>query len=102
MSEQHPWHYRGPEDLPDNEDELTAEDLRIATFVRMIVKETLRDRVLLPEEREWVRLAIKADARRAKFQEAVIEKTLLAFIWFCVAGMGYLFWEGVKKKVGLE
>ena len=42
------------------------------------------------EETRWVRQAIEIQCRRAKFQTAVIEKTLAALVWSAIVGVGYL------------
>ena len=54
------------------------------------------------EETRWVRQAIEIQCRRAKFQTAVIEKTLAGLIWAALVGLGYIFVEwaalhGFKK-----
>lgn len=45
---------------------------------------------LTEEEMQWVRLAIAAEARKIKFRDAVIEKSLTSLVWACVVGMGYV------------
>lgn len=45
---------------------------------------------LTEEERQWVRLAIAAEARKIKFRDAVIEKSLSALVWSAIVGVGYL------------
>ncbi len=45
---------------------------------------------LTEEERQWVRLAISAEARKIKFRDAVIEKTLGGLVWAGIVGLGYL------------
>lgn len=45
---------------------------------------------LTEEEMQWVRLAIAAEARKIKFRDAVIEKTLAGLAWACVVGVGYI------------
>lgn len=49
-----------------------------------------RSNELTEEERQWVRLAIAAEARKIKFRDAVIEKTLTGLVWAGIAGMGYV------------
>jgi len=54
------------------------------------------------EETRWVRQAIEIQCRRAKFQTAVIEKTLAGLLLAAVIGLGYMFVEwaalhGFKK-----
>jgi len=77
-----------------------AEELRIALLVRAVVAETVKDHSLSPDEREWVRLAIKREARIERFRTAVIEKTLAGLVWAALVGIGLAVWEFVKLKVG--
>ena len=49
-----------------------------------------RTNELTEEERQWVRLAIAAEARKIKFRDAVIEKSLSALVWSAIVGVGYL------------
>jgi hypothetical protein len=49
-----------------------------------------RTNELTEEERQWVRLAIAAEARKIKFRDAVIEKTLAGLVWAGIAGIGYV------------
>ena len=53
---------------PEERQELIA-DIAIALKQAM-------DNELTDEERQWVRLVIEAEARKIKFRDAVIEKTL--------------------------
>lgn len=48
---------------------------------------------LSDEELTWVRLAIAAEARKIKFRDAVIEKTLAGLAWLFVLGIGSMFYE---------
>lgn len=57
---------------------------------------------LTEEEMQWVRLAIAAEARKIKFRDAVIEKTLTGLVWSCVLGLGYVlldFFKGHGLKI---
>jgi len=46
---------------------------------------------------QWVRLAIAAEARKIKFRDAVIEKTVGSLIVMAIGGLfsfiGYLIWD---------
>jgi hypothetical protein len=42
------------------------------------------------DETRWVRLAIQQQCQRAKFRQAVIEKTLAGLVWAAIVGLGYL------------
>ena len=48
---------------------------------------------LSDEELQWVRLAIASEARKIKFRDAVIEKTLAGLAWLFVLGIGSMFYE---------
>ncbi len=43
---------------------------------------------LNPEEREWVRMAIKREARQEAFREKVISSTAIGALWALLAGIG--------------
>lgn len=49
------------------------------------------------EERQWVRLAIEAEARKIRFRDAVIEKSLAGLIWTALCGVGYIFLDFLKN-----
>jgi len=51
---------------------------------------------LTPEEAQWVRLAIEAQAERKALRQAIIEKSLAGFVWFCICGVGYVFVDFLK------
>ncbi len=56
-----------------------------------------RTNELTEEERQWVRLAIVAEARKIKFRDAVIEKTLAGLAWACVVGFGYILLDFARN-----
>lgn len=49
------------------------------------------------EEREYLRLATRAAARREKLQQAIIDKTLTAMVWTLLAGLAVGLWTLVKE-----
>jgi len=53
---------------------------------------------LTEEEMQWVRLAIAAEARKIKFRDAVIEKSLTGLVWACVVGVGYVFMDFLQNR----
>lgn len=61
-----------------------------------LIKETIKETVtqvalehpLTPEEITWVRLAIKAEAKRDAFRQAVIDKTLTGLIVTMLGALG--------------
>lgn len=56
-----------------------------------------KDDQLTDEERQWVRLAIEAEARKIKFRDAVIEKTLSGLVWAGLVGFGYILVDFLKS-----
>ena len=56
-----------------------------------------KDDQLTDEERQWVRLAIEAEARKIKFRDAVIEKTLSGLVWAGLVGFGYIVIDFLKS-----
>jgi hypothetical protein len=52
---------------------------------------------LTDEERQWVRLAIEAEARKIKFRDAVIEKTVSGLVWMALVGVGYLIVDFLRN-----
>lgn len=51
---------------------------------------------LTDEELQWVRLAIAAEARKIKFRDAVIEKTITGLVWLAILGVGSILLEWAK------
>lgn len=51
---------------------------------------------LTEEELRWVKLAIEAEARKIKFRDAVIEKTLVGLAWLAITGIGYILLDWAK------
>ena len=60
----------------------------VPEMVKTAVAESFSHGLLSTEEREWVRLACKREARREKFQLAVIEKSLAGLVIAIVLGVG--------------
>ena len=56
-----------------------------------------QEKELTDEERQWVRLAIEAEARKIKFRDAVIEKTLSGLVWAAIVGFGYILIDFLKS-----
>jgi len=59
-------------------DGMTKEDLVI--LLKEVVKEAVEQHPLSDEEIQWVRMAIEAEARKAAFRKAVIEKTFVGLL----------------------
>lgn len=52
---------------------------------------------LTDDERQWVRLAIEAEARKIRFRDAVIEKSLAGLVWSGILGIGYILLDFLKN-----
>ena len=66
-----------------NKEELVA-------LLKEVINESMESHPLSNEEVEWVRLAIQEQVRRAKFRQAVIDKTLIGLM------SAALLWIGSK------
>ena len=64
----------------------------IAAAIQAAPKHELTD-----EELQWVRLAISAQARKIRFRDAVIEKSLAGLVWAAIVGAGYIFLDFLKN-----
>ena len=71
---------------------LTKEDLLV--MLKEAVNEAVEAHPLSPEEIQWVRMAIKAEADRAALRKAIIEKTLAGLVWtgLCALGLYFVDW----------
>jgi len=58
---------------------------------------TAQTQELTEEERQWVRLAIEAEARKIRFRDAVIEKSLTSLVWSAILGIGYILVDFLKN-----
>jgi hypothetical protein len=52
---------------------------------------------LSEEELQWVRLAISAEARKIRFRDAVIEKSITGLVWAGIVGIGYILLDFLKN-----
>lgn len=77
-----------------------SRDRHISLVVQGAVAEAMAEAVAkhMPteEERQWVQLAMKREARREKLHTAIIEKSLTALVWAGIAGLGVVFLEWLK------
>jgi hypothetical protein len=60
----------------------------LVEILKQAALEAAQQHPLSPEEVEWVRMAIKAEAERAKLRKAVIEKSLAGLVWTALASGG--------------
>ena len=65
--------------------QLDREELVI--LLREVITEAVESHPLSDDEVKWVRLAIEAEARRAAFRKAVIEKTFLGLLSSAAIGL---------------
>jgi len=84
------WH----EDLQAHREE---ENTRTQEILKAIAH--LETKSMTSEEKTYITLAMKREARRETFQTAVIQKTTISLIWAMIVGFGYLFWEVLKNHL---
>ena len=75
-------------------DGMTKEDLVL--LLKEVVREAVESHPLSDEEIQWVRMAIEAEARKAAFRKAVIEKTFIGLISSGALGLFYYAVEFFK------
>ena len=75
-------------------DGMTKSDL--VDLLKEVVKETLESHPLSDDEVKWVRLAIQAEAKKAAFHQAVIDKTFIGLISSGVLAVIYYGLDAVK------
>ena len=62
--------------------------LELVQLVKQAVNEAVEQHPLSPDEVHWVRMAIEAQAERAKLRKAIIEKSLAGLVWICIVAVG--------------
>jgi hypothetical protein len=62
--------------------------LELIQLVKTAVNEAVEQHPLSPDEVHWVRMAIEAQAERAKLRKAIIEKSLAGLVWICIVAAG--------------
>jgi hypothetical protein len=67
-------------------DDATRKEL--VALVKNAVNEAVEAHPLSPDEVHWVRMAIEAEATKAAFRKAVIEKTFVGLISAATLGAG--------------
>jgi len=77
--------------------EFTVLDSHIRTVVRDAVQEAIRGHILTPEESQFVKLALKREARREAFQTAIIEKSLIGLVFMVFTFLGLTIFEWAVK-----
>ena len=59
----------------------------LVLLLKEVIAEAVEQHPLSDDEVKWVRLAIEAEAKRAAFRKAVIEKTFLGLISSAAIGL---------------
>ena len=59
----------------------------LITLLKEVIFEAVEQHPLSDDEVKWVRLAIEAEAKRAAFRKAVIEKTFIGLMSSAVIGL---------------
>ena len=67
-------------------DQLTREELLL--IIKEAITQATEVHPLTPEETQWVRLAIQAEAERAELRKAIIHKSLAGLVWLALVAAG--------------
>lgn len=101
------WIPRAPSAGPDLDDErirfwraIEANGNRIDDLERDMhqtvtraVKDAMPTALLSDDEHRWIQLAIKQKTQSIEFRQSVIDKTLTAFVWALIVGVGIIIKE---------
>lgn len=49
------------------------------------------------QQLQWLDMLIAREAKRAAFQQAIIEKTTTALVWAVIVGFGAAFWAVLRE-----
>ena len=74
-------------------EEFDKEELK--TLLKEVISETVHP--LSDDEIKWVRLAIEAEAKKAAFRQAVIDKTLIGLLSSGALGLVYFCIDAFKN-----
>ncbi|MEI7757667.1 MAG: hypothetical protein WCI80_01350 [Bacteroidota bacterium] len=75
-------------------DAMTKDDLVV--LLKEVIAEAVESHPLSDDEVKWVRLAIQAEARKAAFRQAVIDKTFIGLLSSGAIGLCYFIVDSVK------
>lgn len=67
---------------------MTLTEEKLVEIVRQAVAQSVQSHPLSPEETQWVRMAIQAEAERAELRKAIIDKTLAGLVWIGIVAAG--------------
>ena len=65
---------------------ITREELTL--IIKEAIAQVTEVHPLTPEETQWVRLAIQAEAERAELRKAIIHKSLAGLVWLGLVALG--------------
>lgn len=65
--------------------------LELVQLVKNAVSEAVEAHPLSPDEVHWVRMAIQAEAERAEYRKAIIQKSLAGLVWIGIVAAGGWF-----------
>ncbi len=77
--------------------DFTVIDAHIRLVVKDAVQEAIKRHVLTSEETQFVKLALKREARREAFQTAVIEKSLIGLVFLVFSFIGVAVYDWAIK-----
>ena len=69
----------------------------LKALLKEVITETVEQHPLSDDEIKWVRLAIQAEAKKAAFRQAVIDKTFIGLLSSGAIGLVYFFIDAVKN-----
>jgi hypothetical protein len=76
---------------------MTPEERAILIAEIEAAVQSVKSHELSEEELQWVRLAISAEARKIRFRDAVIEKSITGLVWAGIVGIGYILLDFLKN-----
>jgi hypothetical protein len=76
---------------------MTPEERAILIAEIAAAVQSVKRHELSEEELQWVRLAISAEARKIRFRDAVIEKSITGLVWAGIVGIGYILLDFLKN-----
>jgi hypothetical protein len=76
---------------------MTPEERSILIAEIEAAVQSVKSHELSEEELQWVRLAISAEARKIRFRDAVIEKSITGLVWAGIVGIGYILLDFLKN-----
>jgi hypothetical protein len=66
-------------------------------IIRDSVQAALPHTMPSAKQLEWLDMLIAREAKKAAFQQAIIDKTVTALVWSALAGLGLVLWTMFKE-----